>query len=53
MQEKVLTANIVVVSDLVIGCCKLVTALLTNGRSVIVCLLSIRQWRHVLVIGQY
>ena len=51
--KKVSAANMVVVSDLVIGCCKIVTALLTNGRSVIVCLLCIRQWRHVLVIGQY
>ena len=51
--KNVLTANMVVVSDLVIGCCKLVTALLTNCLSVIVCLLCMRQWRHVLIIGQY
>jgi len=53
MQEKVLAANMIVVSDHVVGCCKLVTALPTNGRSVVICLLSVRQWRHVLIVGPY
>ena len=48
-----MSANVVVVSDLVVGCCKLVTALPTNGRSVVECLLSVRQWCHVPAIGQY
>ena len=48
-----MSANMIMVSDLVVGCCKLVTALPTNARSVVECLLSVCQWRHVPTIGQY